>query len=111
MTDFPMTSLALYIDKIQVDKRVLHHVEVAARKNSFLDRIRANVFRAKDLKGLTAVRFRSYPTKSLFQTVQDRIPSHTFRESVLEKVVTLLEASWLLSLLLKVRQSSSGTSA
>ena len=52
MTDFPLAALALYIDKVQVDKRVLHHVEVAARNDPFLDRIRTNVFRAKDLKSL-----------------------------------------------------------
>jgi len=55
MLDFPFAALAFYVDKVQVDKRVLNHVEAAARKNPFLDRIRANVFRSKDLKDLLSV--------------------------------------------------------
>jgi hypothetical protein len=55
MIDFPLAALALYIDRVQVDKRVLNHVEVAAKKIPFLDRIRANVFPTKDLKSLLSV--------------------------------------------------------
>jgi hypothetical protein len=44
--------LQIEADKVQVDKQVLHHVEVAARKNPLLEKIRSNVFRAKDLKNL-----------------------------------------------------------
>jgi hypothetical protein len=55
MIDFPLAAFALYIDKVQVDKRVLNHIEVAARKNPFLERILPNVFRAKDLKDILGV--------------------------------------------------------
>jgi hypothetical protein len=34
MIDFPLAALALYLDKVQVDKRVLHQAETAARKKS-----------------------------------------------------------------------------
>lgn len=55
MIDFPLAAFALYIDKVQVDKRVFHQVEMAANKNLFLERIKANIFRAKDLKSLLSV--------------------------------------------------------
>jgi hypothetical protein len=52
MIDFPLAAFGLYIDRVQVDKRVLHQAEMAAKKNPFLERIRANLFRSKDLKDL-----------------------------------------------------------
>jgi hypothetical protein len=55
MLDFPLAALAFYVDKVQVDKRVLNNIEIAARKNPFLEKIKANVFRAKDLKSLLGV--------------------------------------------------------
>jgi hypothetical protein len=55
MLDFPLAALPFYIDKVQVDRRVLHLVEVAANKNPFLKRIRTNLFRSKDLKELLEV--------------------------------------------------------
>jgi len=36
MIDFPIAALALYLDKVQVDERVLHQAETAARKNPWL---------------------------------------------------------------------------
>jgi hypothetical protein len=38
MIDFPIAALALYLDKVQVDKRVLHQAETAATKNPWLQR-------------------------------------------------------------------------
>ncbi len=55
MIDFPLAAFALYIDKVQVDKRVLHQAEMAANKNRFLERIHNNLFRTKDLKDLLGV--------------------------------------------------------
>jgi hypothetical protein len=55
MIDFPLAALALYINRAQVDKRVFHQAEMAANKNPFLEKIRKNVFRAKDLKDLLAI--------------------------------------------------------
>jgi hypothetical protein len=55
MIDFPLAAFALYIDKVQVDRRVLHQAEMAANKNSFLRRVRANLFRTRDLKDLLGV--------------------------------------------------------
>jgi len=55
MLDFPLAALAFYIDKVQVDKRVLNHAEIAARKNPFLKGIRVNLFRSKDLKDLLSI--------------------------------------------------------
>jgi hypothetical protein len=55
MIDFPLAAFALYVDKVQVDKRVFHQAEMAAKRNPFLERIRANVFRATDLKDLLSV--------------------------------------------------------
>jgi len=52
MLDFPFAALAFYIDKVQVDRRVLNRAQIAARKNPFLDRIHKNLFRSKDLKDL-----------------------------------------------------------
>jgi hypothetical protein len=55
MIDFPLAALALYIDKAEVDRRVFHQAEVAARKNPFLERIRKNLFRSQELKSLLGV--------------------------------------------------------
>lgn len=55
MLDFPFAALAFYIEKVQVDKRVLNHLEVAARQNPFLEKIQKNVFRTSDLKNLLAI--------------------------------------------------------
>ena len=55
MIDFLLAAFALYVDKVQVDKRVFHQAEMAANKNPFLERIKANMFRAKDLKSLLNV--------------------------------------------------------
>jgi len=55
MLDFPLSALAFYIAKVQVDKRVLNYAKIAARKNPFLDRIHRNLFRSKDLKDLLAI--------------------------------------------------------
>jgi hypothetical protein len=52
MIDFPLAAFALYIDKVQVDKRVLHQAEMAARQNPFLERVKRNLFRTADLKSL-----------------------------------------------------------
>ena len=52
MIDFPLAAFALYIDKIQVDKRVLHQAEMAANKAPFLERVYKNLFRAKNLQDL-----------------------------------------------------------
>jgi hypothetical protein len=43
MIDFPLAAFALYIDRVQVDKRVLHQAEMAANKNRFLERIHNNL--------------------------------------------------------------------
>jgi hypothetical protein len=55
MIDFPLAALALYIDKAEVDRRVFHQAEVAARKNPFLEMIRKNLFRSQELKSLLGV--------------------------------------------------------
>jgi hypothetical protein len=55
MLDFPLAALAFYIDKVQVDRRVLHLAEIAANRNPFLNRIRDNLFRSRDLKDLLHV--------------------------------------------------------
>jgi hypothetical protein len=55
MLDFPLAALAFYIDKVQVDRRVLHLAEIAANRNPLLNRIRQNLFRARDLKDLLCV--------------------------------------------------------
>lgn len=52
MIDFPLAAFALYIDKVQVDKRVLHQAEMAANKAPFLERVYKNLFRTKDLQDL-----------------------------------------------------------
>jgi hypothetical protein len=52
MLDFPFSALAFYLDKVQVDKRVLNHAKIAARKNPFLERIYRKLFRSKDFKDL-----------------------------------------------------------
>jgi hypothetical protein len=55
MIDFPLAAFALYVDKVQVDKRVLHQAEMAARQNPFLEKVRRNLFRTPDLKSLLCV--------------------------------------------------------
>jgi hypothetical protein len=55
MIDFPLAALALYLNKVQVDKRVLHQAEAAARKNPWLERIHRNLFRSKDVQDLLSV--------------------------------------------------------
>jgi hypothetical protein len=55
MLDFPLSALAFYIDKVEVDKRVLNHAKIAAGKNPFLERIYRKLFRSRDLKDLLAV--------------------------------------------------------
>jgi hypothetical protein len=55
MIDFPLAAFALYIDKVQVDKRVLHQAEMAANKGPFLERVYKNLFRAKNLQDLLSV--------------------------------------------------------
>jgi hypothetical protein len=55
MIDFPLAAFALYIDKVQVDKRVLRQAEMAVRKNPWLERIYKNLFRTKDLQHLLSV--------------------------------------------------------
>ena len=45
MLDFPLSALAFYIDKVQVDKRVLNHAKIAARKNPFIERLYKNLVR------------------------------------------------------------------
>jgi hypothetical protein len=55
MIDFPLAALALYIDKVQVDRRILHQAQMIARKNPFLERIRENVFRTRDRRSLLGV--------------------------------------------------------
>lgn len=55
MIDFPLAAFALYVDKVQVDKRVLHQAEMAATQNPFLERIRRNLFRTPNLKSLLGV--------------------------------------------------------
>jgi hypothetical protein len=55
MIDFPLAAFALYVDKVQVDKRVLHQAEMAGRQNLFIERIRRNLFRTPDLKSLLGV--------------------------------------------------------
>jgi hypothetical protein len=52
MIDFPLAAFALYVDKVQVDKRVLHQAEMAARQKPFIERVRKNLFRTPDLKSL-----------------------------------------------------------
>jgi|SRR4029077_7661111 hypothetical protein len=55
MIDFPLAALALYIDKVQVDRRILHQAQMIARENPFLERIRENVFRTRDRRSLSGV--------------------------------------------------------
>ena len=55
MIDFPLAAFAFYVDKVQVDKRVHHQAEMAARQNPFLERVRRNLFRTPDLKSLLSV--------------------------------------------------------
>lgn len=55
MLDFPLTALAFYIDKVQVDRRVLHLAKIAANRNPFLNRIHEKLFRCGDLKDLLKV--------------------------------------------------------
>lgn len=55
MLDFPLAALTFYIDKVQVDRRVLHLAEIAGNRNPFLNRIRENLFRSRDLKDLLHV--------------------------------------------------------
>lgn len=55
MLDFPLAALAFYIDKVQVDRRVLHLAQMAANRNDLLKRVRNNLFRTKDLNDLLAI--------------------------------------------------------
>ena len=55
MLDFPLAAMAFYVDKVQVDKRVLGHAERAARRNPFLEKIHKNLFRTSGLKSLLDV--------------------------------------------------------
>jgi hypothetical protein len=55
MIDFPLAAFGLYVDRVQVDRRVLHQAKMAASKNPFLERVSKNLFRTKDLQGLLGV--------------------------------------------------------
>jgi hypothetical protein len=55
MIDFPLAAFALYVEKVQVDKRVLHQVKVAAGRNPFLERVKRNIFKTSDLRSLLSV--------------------------------------------------------
>jgi hypothetical protein len=50
MIDFPLAAFGLYVDRVQVDWRVLHQAKMAANK-----RVYQNLFRTRDLKDLLAV--------------------------------------------------------
>jgi hypothetical protein len=55
MIDFPLAAFALYIDKVQVDRRVLHQARMAANRNPFFERVYKNLFRTRDPKDLLDV--------------------------------------------------------
>jgi hypothetical protein len=52
MIDFPLAALGLYVDHVEVDKRVLDALQKAARKTALLNGILSKAFRSKDLKDL-----------------------------------------------------------
>jgi hypothetical protein len=50
MIDFPLAAVGLYVDKIQVDKRVLGYLNGRSGKNPLFAKIAPRAFRSKDLK-------------------------------------------------------------